>query len=280
MKYIVAVSGGVDSVVLLDALWRTRRQELVVAHFDHGIRDESAEDAKFVAALARRYGVPFETRREELGAQASEEFARQRRYEFLFDVAKKYNGQVVTAHHQDDMIETMALNVSRGTRWRGVAGMSDERVLRPMIWQTKQEVYEYALRRRLEWREDETNQSDQYARNRIRRQLGRWLSDEQRAKLADLWREQRALRQQIEQATAEFAQQMTSRYFLITIPLPVAEELLYEYILKQTGTSLLRAQLERLVVAVRTGRAGTIWHIAPRVRVKLTQKTVTIERVD
>jgi tRNA(Ile)-lysidine synthase len=183
----------------------------------------------------------------------------------LFDVAKKYNGQVVTAHHQDDMIETMALNVSRGTRWRGVAGMSDERVLRPMIWQTKQEVYEYALRRRLEWREDETNQSDQYARNRIRRQL---------------WREQRALRQQIEQATAEFAQQMTSRYFLITIPLPVAEELLYEYILKQTGTSLLRAQLERLVVAVRTGRAGTIWHIAPRVRVKLTQKTVTIERVD
>ena len=280
MKYIIAVSGGVDSVVLLDVLWRTRQSELVVAHFDHGIREESASDARFVEALAVRYGLPFEMSREELGERASEEFARQRRYEFLFDVAKRYDGQVVTAHHQDDVIETIALNIARGTRWRGVAGMSDERVLRPMVNQTKQKVYDYAVRRRLEWCEDETNQSDRYARNRVRVEINRLLDADTRGGLANLWKEQRAVRREIEAEVRKFEDQMTSRYFLINTPLAVAEELIYQYVLKHTGTSLLSAQLERLVVAVRTGRSGTIWHIAPQVRMKLTQKTVTIERVD
>ena len=77
-----------------------------------------------------------------------------------------------------------------------------------------------------------------------------------------------------------FEDQMTSRYFLTNISLSVAEELLYEYVLEKTGTSLLSLQLERLAMAVRTGKADTNWHIAPNVRVKLTQKNVTIERVD
>ena len=280
MKYIVAVSGGVDSVVLLDAVWRTHRHELVVAHFDHGIRDESAADARFVRALAERYGVPFVMRREELGLGASEEFARQRRYEFLYEVAREYNGQIVTAHHQDDVIETMALNIMRGTRWRGIAGMSDERVLRPMVGQTKQSIYDYAARRQLEWCEDETNQSDRYTRNQVRRRLGRALDDKCRQELVELWYEQRVLRRNIEVEVEKFEPQMMSRYFLTNIPLPVAEELLYQYVMKRTGISLLSAQLGRLVVTVRTGRAGTIWYIAPHVRVKLTQKNVTIDRVD
>ena len=280
MKYVVAVSGGVDSVVLLDVLWRTRRHELVVAHFDHGIREDSASDARFVKALAKCYGLPFEIRREELGDRSSEEFARQRRYKFLFDVAKKYGGRVVTAHHRDDVIETMALNISRGTRWRGVAGMSDERIIRPLVGQSKQDIYNYAMRHHLEWCEDETNHSDRYARNRIRSKINHSLDNEAKNKLVGLWREQLMLRREIEAETQNFELDMLSRYFLISIPLSVAEELLYLYVLKRTGTSLLSSQLERLVVAVRTGRPETIWHIAPQVHMKLTQKTVTIERVD
>ena len=89
--YIVAVSGGVDSVVLLDMLAKKGEHELVVAHFDHGIRPESDADARFVWALAQCYGLPCEVRREELGAGASEELARARRYAFLRDIAADFS---------------------------------------------------------------------------------------------------------------------------------------------------------------------------------------------
>ena len=97
MNYIVAVSGGVDSVVLLDMLSKTQHK-LIVAHVDHGIRgEESTADARFVAALARRYQLPFVSTELHLGAHASEETAREKRYEFLFGEAEKYRAVVVTA---------------------------------------------------------------------------------------------------------------------------------------------------------------------------------------
>src|SRR5690606_26701133 len=106
MKYIVAVSGGVDSVVLLDMLSKKTEHELIVAHFDHGIRPDSHEDAAFVQKLAQRYGHTFEMKREELGAYASEATARERRYAFLGALAKKHQAAVMTAHHLDDLVET------------------------------------------------------------------------------------------------------------------------------------------------------------------------------
>ena len=113
--YVVAVSGGVDSVVLLDVFSKIKHHTLVVAHFDHGIRTDSVHDARFVEALAKKHTLTFETLREELGADASEEKARDRRYAFLRSVAKKYDGRIVTAHHSDDAVETIAINMSRGT---------------------------------------------------------------------------------------------------------------------------------------------------------------------
>ena len=104
MKRVVAVSGGVDSVVLLDML-ADEGVNIVVAHFDHGIRPDSAADAWFVKALAARYGVEYIGKREELGADASEELARERRYAFLHEVAQKHHAKLVTAHHLDDLIE-------------------------------------------------------------------------------------------------------------------------------------------------------------------------------
>ena len=101
-KYVVAVSGGVDSVVLLHMLAHRPDIELVVAHFDHGIRDYSVADAQFVKELADSYGLPFESRREKLGKQASEDLARSRRYAFLRSVADKHQAKIMTAHHADD----------------------------------------------------------------------------------------------------------------------------------------------------------------------------------
>ena len=75
MKYVLAISGGVDSVVLLDMMSQLNK-DIVVAHFDHGIREDSAADARFVEALANRYGVEFIVERVELGVTASEDLAR------------------------------------------------------------------------------------------------------------------------------------------------------------------------------------------------------------
>ena len=77
-KCVVAVSGGVDSVVLLHQLWRLHPAQIIIAHFDHGIRDNSSDDALFVQNLARQYNVPCEVAREELGKDASEEVAREK----------------------------------------------------------------------------------------------------------------------------------------------------------------------------------------------------------
>src|SRR3989344_5293986 len=115
MNYIVAVSGGVDSVVLLDMLIKQKEHNLVVAHFDHGIRVDSDADARFVWELAKKYELSFEVRREELGDAASENTARSHRYAFLRDIAKKYSATIVTAHHADDVVETIAINLTRGT---------------------------------------------------------------------------------------------------------------------------------------------------------------------
>jgi len=140
MKYVVAVSGGVDSVVLLDILARINTHQFIVAHFDHGIREDSAADARFVKALADKYELTFVCTREELGMTASEELARTRRYVFLKAVAQKLQAQLITAHHLDDLVETVMINKIRGTGWRGLAVFGDESIRRPLLTMSKQQL--------------------------------------------------------------------------------------------------------------------------------------------
>src|SRR5579872_4982441 len=101
--YVLAVSGGVDSIVLLDILSRDQTLKLIVAHYDHGMRVKSDIDARFVANVAKKYGLDFFSETGHLGYLASEATARILRYEFLFKVKKRTNAQaIITAHHQDD----------------------------------------------------------------------------------------------------------------------------------------------------------------------------------
>jgi len=175
MKYIVAVSGGVDSVVLLDMLVNNELDfdvdaEFVVAHFDHGIRDESSEDAAFVEQLAKQYNLQFELGSARLGAGASEDTARKERYNFLQKSRKKYSApSIILAHHEDDVIETAIINITRGTGWRGLSslGSSDE-LTRPLLHITKTDLTDYAKRHSLHWVEDNTNSDQTYLRNYIR----------------------------------------------------------------------------------------------------------------
>lgn len=280
MKYLLAVSGGVDSVVLLDQLARCGKHELAVAHVDHGMRADAAADARFVAALAQRYELPFYLHEARLGQEASEESARRARYTFLFGLSERYGGQVVTAHHADDVIETAALNIMRGTRWRGLAGMGDKRIIRPLITWTKRDIYEYALRHHLEWVEDDTNASNAYTRNRLRRRIATSLSASSCDKLLRLWRRQHELKAAIERECAQHEVLAMNRYAMSQIDLATAGELLHEYVRRSTGVSLLSKQREMAVLALRTGRPGTTWRLARHVEMKLSLKSGIIKRVD
>jgi tRNA(Ile)-lysidine synthase len=263
MRYLVAVSGGIDSVVLLHKLVQLHQHELIVAHFDHGIREDSADDARFVESLASLYGLPFVTKREVLGANASEEKARLRRHAFLKDEASKMDAVIITAHHADDVLETIAINVHRGTGWRGLGIMNQPGIARPLIMNTKQELRNYALEHRLEWVEDSTNVSDVYLRNRLRRVIGQLLDVEAKKELLKLWHTQLQLRQEIEKETQVFIKgdNEYNRYLFINIDSQVASELLQAVIECHTGISPTRPQLERGVIAIKTAKPSSTYEL-------------------
>lgn len=271
-RYIVAVSGGVDSVVLLDMLHRLTKHQLIVAHFDHGIRDDSHEDAAFVAELAANYGLPFETRREELGPSASEEKARLRRYAFLRELADKHQARIVTAHHYDDAIETVALNLSRGTGWRGLAAL-DSDIVRPLLHLPKSQLHDYALRQNLEWREDSTNRSMKYLRNQIRRTIPK-LSRYEKDQLLTLRRQQLRHKKQIDKEVARLVGPGPnySRYFFTHIPKLAAIECL-RYV---TKAKLTRPQLERTLLAIKTTTPGKTYQAGKGVTLSFTSRNFSV----
>lgn len=256
MRYVVAVSGGVDSVVLLDMLAKEGVHELIVAHFDHGIREDSTQDAYFVEQVAKKWRLPYEMKREELGRTASEEFARSRRYAFLYGVAEKYKATIVTAHHMNDVAETIAINITRGTGWRGVAVLASG-VRRPLLGMTKAEIVAYAAANNLDWREDSTNASDIYLRNRIR---PRFTNEDTVLQLAALRARQVEIRGAVDElikAQLDSMEGAYSRYFFTHIDPTVATELLRAIAIEKLGHSLVRPQLERSLLAIKTARSGS-----------------------
>ncbi len=253
---ILAVSGGVDSVVMADMY---AAESVAIAHFNHGIRVDASEDEGLVRKLAEKHGLKFEVGRADLGEGASEETARVARWMFLNSVAEKYVGVVATAHHKEDVVESVAINLARGTGWRGLVPMDARGVLRPLISWTKPEIYNYAREKHLTWREDSTNGSAAYLRNRIRQKL----AGEANAidKVFALYERQRDLKVAIEKTdrdilTAERQERgIYAREFFARLGEPVALELL-RAALQGIGKSATRPQLSRLLEAIRTFEPG------------------------
>lgn len=207
VKKVLAVSGGVDSMVMLDIFCRRfDTSEIVVAHFDHGIRENSELDAEFVRTRAEEYGVKFRSSKAELGVETSEAEAREKRYEFLRRVLAEEGGdEIYTAHHLDDLVETVAINFLRGTGWRGLVVLDTPGIRRPFLEtemfyepMDKTAIIEYAAKRRLEFREDQSNSWDEYLRNRLRHELNNTLSFEQKLEVYELWQRQREIRDEID----------------------------------------------------------------------------------
>jgi tRNA(Ile)-lysidine synthase len=186
---MLAVSGGPDSMALLHGAAQLAREgargwRLTVAHLDHGLRPDSADDERFVRQAAVDLSVPFESRRTDVAALARaegrsiEDAAREARYRFLEDVAPP-GALIATAHTADDAAETVLLNLLRGSGLGGVRGIPGRRgrVIRPLIGERR-----VALRSRLDeggipYRLDPSNEDPVHLRNRVRHELLPLLED-------------------------------------------------------------------------------------------------------
>lgn len=277
MNYLLAVSGGVDSVVLLDMFSRSNHH-IIVAHVDHGIRgDESAADARFVKLLAQQYGVPFVSAELHLTEKASEETARLARYNFLFTEAAKHHATVVTAHHQDDTVETIAVNITRGTGWRGLAVLNRQGIVRPLLGFTKQHLYDYALAHHLEWVEDATNRQTVYLRNQLRHLIGGQVIDT--AELMRLRARQIQLGRDIDSELARLVSKYQgSRYFVRMISEAVAVEIVGTEIARVSARPT-RPRLVRAIHAIKTAPAGSVHQVGDGVILEFTARNYTVRVV-
>lgn len=181
---IVAVSGGPDSVALLHVLHEISRRkslQLVCAHVHHGFRRESDDEAVMVQNLAEELGIPVETAYIDVPAYMEEsgkgvqEAARDKRYEFLFQVAAKYKAQsIALAHHADDQAETVLMRLLRGTGPSGLSGMKFKRIqknvklIRPFLRINKTDLIELCDQSGYSYAVDDSNMTTKYRRNAVR----------------------------------------------------------------------------------------------------------------
>jgi tRNA(Ile)-lysidine synthase len=261
-SYVIAVSGGVDSVALLHLLAERTELNLTVAHLDHGIRQQSASDAGFVSQLAAGYGFPFASKRVELGPNASEATARQVRYDFL-EEARNDNGAhaIITAHHLNDVVETAVINILRGGGRKALTSLKSRGgVLRPLLKVSKKEILQYAKAEKLDWREDATNEDTKYLRNHVRAQILPQFSDVQLGELIDLIDQQKDVNSSIDTLLVKYIHDREDltldRVFFNQLPHDVATEFLAEWLRQQEVRDFDKATINRLVIAAKTAHAG------------------------
>ena len=179
-RLLVAVSGGPDSIVLLDALHR-EGFSVVVAHCNFHLRgDASNEDAKFVRTLAAKCQLPYYQADFDTIAIAEERkisiemAARDLRYEWFEQMADEHNCDLIAvAHNADDVVETFFLNLTRGSGLQGLSGMAElrGRVVRPLLKVSRKQIMEYIAEYQLQYRIDATNLETVYTRNKVRHDI-------------------------------------------------------------------------------------------------------------
>lgn len=182
-RVIVAVSGGPDSVCLLDIMYELKKKlgiELVVAHFDHGLRpDEDKAETGFVESLAVSLNLPFESKRADpnmdIGGASVEERARNARYQFLEEVKNRFSAEkIAVGHNLNDQAETVLIRLLRGSGPLGLAGIPpcrDNEIIRPLIEVTRGKIESYLKHKGLIYVTDPSNLETRYFRNKVRLEL-------------------------------------------------------------------------------------------------------------
>ena len=281
MKKILAVSGGIDSMVLLDMFCKSESSNILVAHFNHGTRGSADLDEDFVKRKCKEYGVSFESSKLLLGEGVSEEEAREKRYAFLYHVANKHQGEICTAHHLDDLLESVVINLIRGTFWRGLAPFGNSKIRRPLVdfKINKADILRYAGENHLCFRQDPTNYQDDYLRNRVRESL-KSLEKEKKVAVLELAEKQKILREEIEKNLENLLETILiknsqdkiffRRDYFQTEEIATSSEILRSICL-EANMSLTRPQLLNFLEAIKNYQPGKKFNL-PR------NKMATISR--
>lgn len=172
-QYIVSVSGGVDSMVLMHLM--LKKYNIVVVHFDHQVRVDSYKDNELIQNYIKNFNIPYHYIKLSIKNGNFQEKARNERYHHLKEIADQYNTPyIVTAHHLDDLAETILMKLARGSNLYGYAGFKEITyvdnyiILRPLIHYEKNDLINYANQHNIPYLNDSSNFKKDYFRNRIR----------------------------------------------------------------------------------------------------------------
>lgn len=289
-KYIIAVSGGVDSMALLDMLVKNK-VNLTVVNIDHGIRSDGQKDRELVEGYCRDNNIKFIFKELNLGEHASEDTARIGRYKVLRECLMLEGADaIITAHHQDDMIETALINLIRGTGWRGIAPFAlKTEIVRPLLGYTKKQIVDYAKKNNLAWNDDQTNANEAYLRNYIRLTLLPKLKKRD----ADFYEtflkyilQQQKIRLNIQEELDRWVNSNTrkkngvievDRYKLIMLPSDVAYEVM-QHIFKVTcDNTLERSLAQSALLFAKVASPGKMMPLGSDWLVRATKTTLTVE---
>lgn len=337
MKKILAVSGGVDSMVMLDIMRKVERlaiveqwcelehfgctqPRLVVATFDHRTRESSSEDVEFVVKALRMMHIYFVAGRRNGEGLISESAARELRYDFLWSKARELSSpnvliavrenydesripktnegiEIYTAHHLDDLVETVAINLARGTGWRGLAVLDTPGVRRPFLepelltYTTmsgeagvfaepfdKRRILRYAAEHEVIFRQDPTNTSTQYLRNRLRQKLTNFDSKMQ---IYRLWQRQKELKREIDQIVSRLLPPEDEPYerewFRALEKQEMGEKIALELLrawLLRANIAATRPQIKRFYQAILTYQSGKKFNLPGDKMAIITKKYV------
>lgn len=264
--YIVAVSGGVDSIALLHALVSHYPENTyVIAHVNHGIRDDADDDRVVVQEYATKYALPFEYTELQLGSAVNEADARAARYAYLTSIKSKYDAlAIITAHHQDDVIETLFINLIRGTSRRGITSLkSTQDIVRPLLHMNKEDIYTYAKNNNLQWREDSTNSDKTYLRNKIRHDVVATMQPEHREEALKIISQTQSINADIDKEISILLRRglhkgmpVLSRRWFNQLPHDIAAEVAYVLLRQNGAKDIDKKTIEKTVVAIKTMQPG------------------------
>ena len=186
---VIGLSGGPDSMCLLDIIKRINKKiKIVCAHINHNIREESFEEQKIIEEFCKNNKLTFETTtfdKKSEDQDYNELELREKRYNYFESIIKKYNAKYLfTAHHGDDLVETILMRISRGSNLKGYTGFQvetqkkDYKVIKPLIFMTKEDINEYNKENNIPYVIDKTNDEDNYTRNRYRHSVLPFLKSE------------------------------------------------------------------------------------------------------
>ena len=280
--------------------------DAVVAHFNHGTRPSSDADESFCSSQAAIYHRPFYSSKVALGPNVSEEKARTARYSFLNELARELHGEIYTAHHADDLIESIAINLLRGTGWRGLTPLTTNHhpfltssALVPpprdvpcscpnakrsqcagcvpvKLWY-KKDILKYAAEHNITFRQDPTNTEDYYLRNRLRPLLYTGSDPVYKEKVSSLWTKQEKIRKEIDEIIAKSlsVDNTYSRDCLKNLPDQIAIEILRATLLK-VNIKATRPQLTDFLSAIHTYQPNKKFNLPNKRFAKITKTRIDL----